>query len=221
MSDLTVNKILGAGLGTALVISGLAIIVPMFFAKTPPAKPGYAIAVAAEAGGAAEVPDLPPDWGGVLPAADVAAGQTVSGKCTSCHTFDPAQPMGASAPNLNGILGRKPATSPGFGDKYSQAMKDFGAKTPVWDYEHLYEYLKNPQAYVPGTKMTFIGVKPPQDRVNLIAYLHTLSPGFPIPPPNPKPAAAPAPAAPAAAPTTAAKPATAPAAASAAAKPAG
>jgi cytochrome c len=76
-------------------------------------------------------------------------------------------------------------------------MTAFGAKTPVWDYEHIFEFIAGPQKYIDGTKMTFIGMKDRQDRINIIAYLHTLGSSLPIPAPNPavaaaKPAAAPA-----------------------------
>ena len=127
MSDLSLNKYLGAGLSTAFVIASLAVVVPMIFEKTPPAKPGYAIAAVDDsAGGEAAVADTPPDWGTVLPTADIAAGQAVSGKCTSCHTFDPAAAKGPQAPNLVGVMGRKPGSSPGFAGQYSAAMEDFG-----------------------------------------------------------------------------------------------
>src|SRR5260221_5516856 len=73
-------------------------------------------------------------------------------------------------------------------------MKAFGAKQPIWDYEHIYDFIKGPQAYLNGTKMTFVGLKQPQDRINVIAYLRGQGGTLPIP--EPKPAAA-APAAPA------------------------
>ena len=63
-------------------------------------------------------------------------------------------------------------------------MTAFGAKQPVWDYEHLYEFLKSPGAYIDGTKMTYQGLKAPQDRINLIAYLHSLGSNLPVPPPT-------------------------------------
>jgi cytochrome c len=223
MSDLTFNKIAGAGLTVALVVAGLAVIPPMIFEKSPPAKAGYAIEVAADTAGGAEAgPALPPDWGTVLPTADVAAGQAVSDKCKSCHSFDPGGAPGPSAPSLYGVLGRAPGTSPAFAAQYSPAMKAFGGKTPKWDFEHVYEFLGGPQKYIDGTKMTFIGVKPTQDRVNLVAYLNTLGSNLPVPPPAPKaaaPAAAPAGAAPAAAkPGDPVKPAASPTPAAAPAK---
>jgi cytochrome c len=202
MSELSTNKVAGATLGTALVISILAIVTPMLFEREPPAKPGYAITVVPEEGAAgAPAEILAPDWGTVLPTADVAAGEAKTAVCKACHMFDPAGTNNIG-PGLYGIVGRKPASHPGFA--YSSAMQGVAAKQPVWDYQHLFEYLKNPQAYAPGTKMTYAGMSSPQDRINLIAYLHTLGSSLPIPPPSPKAAA---PAAAAAAPSPGAKPA--------------
>jgi cytochrome c len=187
MSDLNRNMILGAGLTTAFVLAVLGVITPMFFEPQPPAKPGYAIAVAEDTSGEA-APEVPPDWGTVLKTADVSAGEAKTAVCKSCHVFDPAGTNNIG-PGLYGVLGRKPGTHPGFA--YSPAMIAFGAKQPVWDYEHIYEFIAGPQKYIDGTKMTFIGLKNSQDRINIIAYLHTLGSNLPIPAPNPK-AAAPA-----------------------------
>jgi cytochrome c len=184
MSDLTTNKVLAAILATALVIVGLNAVIPEFFQKTPPAKPGYLIAVAPEAaGGAAEAPDVPPDWGTVLKTADPAAGEAKTAACKSCHNFDPAGTNGIG-PGLFGVLGRKPGSHPGFA--YSSAMTAFAAKQPIWDYDHIYMFIAGPQKYLPGSKMTFIGLKLPQDRINVIAYLHTLGSSLPIPAPKPQ-----------------------------------
>ncbi|HEY5071671.1 MAG TPA: cytochrome c family protein [Caulobacteraceae bacterium] len=219
MSDLATNKVLGAGLATALAIAILAIVPPLFFQKTPPAHPGYAIAVAPEtSGGGGEVPDTPPDWGTVLPAADIAAGEAKTAACKSCHNFDPAGTNGIG-PGLFGVVGRKPGSHPGF--SYSPAMLTYSAAQPLWDYDHLYLFIKGPQAYLSGTKMTFVGLKSPQDRINVIAYLHSLGSNLPIPAPKPKAAVvatAPSPA-PGGPPAAAGKPVAAPAGAPASAKP--
>jgi cytochrome c len=189
MSDLTFNKVAGAALATGLAIFGLRELSSGVFADHKVEKPGYAVEVAAETGGAAEAADVPPDWGTVLPKADVSAGQAVFAKCQSCHSLT----ANGTGPDLMGVVGRKPGTEAGF--SYSPGMQAFGAKQPLWDYEHLYEFLKSPQAYVNGTKMTFVGLKKPEDRINLIAYLHTQGSSLPVPAPNPAAAAAAAPAA--------------------------
>ena len=110
------------------------------------------------------------DWGTVLPKADVAAGQAITQKCASCHQFDPAGTNG-TGPGLFGVVGRKPGTHPGY--SYDQAMTDFSAKNPVWTYDLLYQFLKSPQGFIPGVKMTFVGLPQPQDRINVIAYLRS------------------------------------------------
>jgi cytochrome c len=215
MSDLTFNKVAGAVLATGLAIVGLRELSSGIFPDERPAKAGYAVEVAAEGGGEAQAADVPPDWGTVLPKADVAAGEATFAKCQSCHSLT----ANGTGPNLTAVVGRKPGTEAGF--SYSPAMQAFGAKTPVWDYDHLYDFLKNPQAYVSGTKMTFVGLKKPEDRVNIIAFLHTKGSSLPIPPPNPaKAAAAAAPAPGAAKPGEAAAAPAAGAKASAAATPA-
>jgi cytochrome c len=184
MSDLTFNKVAGAVLATGLAIVGLRALSTGVFTNEPPAKPGFAVEVAAEGGEGAAAADVPPDWGTVLPKADVAAGQATFAKCQSCHSLT----ANGTGPNLSGVVGRKPGTEAGFA--YSPGMEAFGGKTPVWDYDHLYEFLKSPQAYVQGTKMTFVGLKKPEDRINVIAFLHTKGSSLPIPAPNPAKAAA-------------------------------
>ena len=185
MSDLTFNKVAGAVLATGLAIVGLGQLSNGVFSQEPPAKPGFAVEVTPDtSGAAAAAPDVPPDWGTVLPKADVAAGQAVFAKCQSCHSLT----ANGTGPNLFGVVGRRPGTEAGFA--YSPAMQAFGAKQPIWDYEHIYEFIKNPQAYISGTKMTFVGLKNPQDRINVIAYLHSQGSSLPIPAPNPAAAAA-------------------------------
>jgi len=188
MADqLSFNKIAGAVLATGLVIFGLQNLSTIIFEKAPPAKPGYAIAVAAEAGGGGEAPDVIPDWGTVLPKADVAAGQAITAKCASCHQFDPAG-TNSTGPGLYGVVGRAPGTHAGY--TYDQPMMDFAKAHPVWTYDLLYQFLKSPQGFISGTKMTFIGLKDPQDRINVIAYLRSNG-STNVPIPAPKPAAAP------------------------------
>jgi len=189
MSDLTFNKVAGAVLATGLAIFGLRELSSGVFGDEKVEKPGYAVEVAADTGGEAAAADVPPDWGTVLPKADVAAGEAVFAKCQSCHSLT----ANSTGPDLNGVVGRKPGSEAGYA--YSPAMQAFAAKQPIWDYEHIYEFVKNPQAYIPGSKMTFVGLKKPEDRINIIAFLHTKGSTLPIPAPNPAaaaPAAAPA-----------------------------
>jgi cytochrome c len=215
MADsLAFNKIAGAVLATGLVIFGLQQAMNEIFEQAPPTKPGYAIAVqeTTEEGGAPA--DVIPDWGTVLPKADIAAGQAITSKCASCHQFDPAG-TNAIGPGLYGVVGRPPGTHPGY--SYDSAMQDFAKTHTAWTYDLLYQFLKAPGSFMPGTKMTFVGLPEAKDRINVIAYLRSNgSPNYPIPAPAPaKPAAAPAAGA-----TNAAAPATNAAATNSAAAPA-
>ena len=188
--DLQLNKYLGAALATGLIIMGAGIGASMLFNKTdgPPAKPGYAIEVADTGeGGAAAVVDTPPDWGTVLPAADVAAGEKTFQKCTTCHA-DAAGAGVLTGPNLYGVVGRATASFPGM--PYSDAMMAHAKDSPTWTYDQLYMFLGGPGKWVKGTKMTFIGLPKAQDRINVIAYLRSQgSTGYAIPAPDPSRAA--------------------------------
>jgi cytochrome c len=188
MSDLTFNKIAGAVLATGLAIVGLGELSNIVFKHEEPAKAGYKIegVEEASAGGETAVADTPPDWAAVLTPANVEAGKAVAQKCVSCHSFDANGPV-IQGPSLYGVVGRDPGTHPGMA--YSEAMKAFGGANKVWDYDHLYAFLKSPQKDVPGTKMTFVGIKSPEDRAAVIAYLHSLGSTLPIPPPRPAAAA--------------------------------
>lgn len=188
MSDLTFNKIAGGVLLTGLVIFGLREASTIVFAPHEIEKAGYEIAVEESAEGGAAAVEVAPDWGtALLLPANIAAGQGVAAKCAACHKVDASGANGIG-PGLWGVVGRKPGAHAGFA--YSGAMTEFGGANPVWDYDRLDGFLKAPGKYVSGTNMSFVGIKKPEDRVALIAYLHSL--GSTLPVPAPKPADAPA-----------------------------
>jgi len=102
--------------------------------------------------------------GGAL-AADVAAGEQSFKKCLVCHSIG-ADAKNKVGPAQNGLDGRKAGTVEGF--NYSEANKNSGI---TWNEQTFKQYIKAPQAMIPGTKMTFAGVTDPQEADNLWAYL--------------------------------------------------
>jgi len=199
------NKIVGAVLGSLLFVVALKIGSEMLFEVPEPAKPGYVVAgvpetpaPGAEATQTAE--EAIPDFGTVLTKADIAHGQQVSQRCQQCHDLSKGGPD-KIGPNLWGVVGRARASRASF--SYSSAMM---ANHDPWTYDKLFVYLKSPASMVPGTKMSFAGLPSAQDRIDLIAYLRTLSDSpVAIPAPAPaKAAAAVPPAAPAGQPAAAA-----------------
>ncbi|MBI1211737.1 MAG: c-type cytochrome [Alphaproteobacteria bacterium] len=182
------NKILGGVLGALLFVVGLNILIDELMTPEKPTSGGMTVATTeTPSAGPTAAAEVKPDWGTVLPAADVAAGEKVHQRCLQCHDFSKGGPN-KIGPNLYGIVGNKRAHEPSF--SYSGAMKSAGG---TWGYDELDAFLTSPRADIPGTKMTFAGLSRQQDRINLIAWLRTQS-DSPLPIPAPKPAA-PAPAA--------------------------
>ena len=102
--------------------------------------------------------------GSALADGDPARGEKIFAKCKACHTLEAGK--NKIGPSLAGLFGRKAGTVEGY--NYSDAMKSSGI---VWNDETLFKYLEKPKDVVPGTKMVFPGLKDPQDRNDLIAYL--------------------------------------------------
>jgi cytochrome c len=97
---------------------------------------------------------------------DAAAGEKVFAICKACHQAGDST-KNAVGPVLNGLFGRKAGSVEGY--SYSAANKDSGI---TWDEATFSEYIKDPRAKVPGTKMIFAGMKDQQKIKDLIAYLH-------------------------------------------------
>lgn len=101
----------------------------------------------------------------VLVKASPDNGAKVFKKCVSCHDAEKGG-KNKVGPNLWNVVGAKPGVHDGF--KYSDAMQKVAQP---WDYQHLFDFLKDPKKVVPGTKMTFAGVSDAQERADLIAFL--------------------------------------------------
>lgn len=172
MSGLEINKFAAAILIAGLLALGVGKIANGIYSPvTHPEKRGFEVEVAdagANEGGAAAADTAPVEIASFMATADVAAGQALIKKCATCHDFTKGGPNKVG-PNLWGIVGAKHAAHAGF--VYSDAMKAIPGN---WDEQALSEFLDKPKAYAPGTKMAFAGLKKPEERAAVIAYLKTL-----------------------------------------------
>ena len=103
-------------------------------------------------------------------AQDAAAGEKVFLKCRACHQVGESA-KNAVGPVLNGLIGRKAGSVEGY--NYSDANKNSGI---TWDEATFKEYIKNPKAKIPGTKMIFAGITNDKEIEDLVAYLKTFGP---------------------------------------------
>jgi cytochrome c len=179
MDSFEINKILGAILGTCLVLLVMSFTANAIFAPEMPQKPGYVIAAKVEGEAsskeAAAAPSEPIEK--LLQTASVEKGAAAAKKCAACHTFEKNGPNRVG-PNLFGIVERARASEPGF--NYSAAMKAKGGK---WTYDDLNKFISNPKGFVPGTAMGFAGIQKDSERADVIDYLHTLA-DSPVPLPT-------------------------------------
>ena len=169
------NTIAGWALFAGIVGLGLSSISGKYFEADKahrPHKMGYEIeGVVSSEGGAKEVPIET-----LLASADVAKGEQVFKKCTSCHTIDAGAANGIG-PNLHGVVGEGIGTGAG-GYAFSDALKKKGG---TWSFQALNDWLHSPKAFAAGTKMSFPGLSSAEDRANVIVYLNTQGSNLPLP----------------------------------------
>ncbi|MCB5175490.1 MULTISPECIES: c-type cytochrome [Microvirga] len=102
---------------------------------------------------------------GSAQAQDAAAGEKVFAQCRACHQVGPTA-KNAVGPHLNGLFGRTAGSVEGY--NYSPANKNSGI---TWDEATFREYIQNPRAKIPGTKMIYAGLKDEKRINDLVAYL--------------------------------------------------
>ena len=98
---------------------------------------------------------------------DPVKGERVFRKCKTCHAMDQTR---ATGPLLGTVIGRVPGTIEGFRN-YSKAMIAYGEEGAIWTAETLDPYLEKPRAVIKRGTMAFPGLRKPQDRADVIAYI--------------------------------------------------
>jgi cytochrome c len=178
MGDLFWNKVAGVIIGGVLVVLIITelghLLVPAHSVEELTAdNTAYPVdwaAVGGDSTGAVEVVEAGPvDYGLLLAGADIASGERITRRCQSCHTFDEGGATG-TGPNLFDVVGRDIASIAGFG--YSNALVDLEGG---WSFEALDGFMESPRNYANGTAMSFAGLRNEDDRMDLIAYLRSLS----------------------------------------------
>jgi cytochrome c len=181
MNSFEINKILGAVLGTCLVLLAVHIASGALFTPPVAAKPGYEIAVKEEQPakpGATAAAAAGQPIENLLASASTEHGAQIAKQCQVCHNLQEGQGP-KIGPDLYGVVGRQVASQTNF--HYTDALKKKGG---TWTFDALNKWLDDPRADVPGTAMTFAGIKNEKQRADVIAYLNTLSKN---PEPLPKP----------------------------------
>ena len=174
MDSFEINKIVASILLIALLFIGIGKISNLIFHVDKPKTAGYKVEVP-ESSSVTQVSETKTeavnevDIASLLALGDVAHGEKVFKKCSACHVIEKG---GANkiGPALYGVLGRKVAAIDDY--KYSQALTEYEKD---WTFEEMNGYLKKPQAWIKGTKMSFAGLRKEKDRASVILFLNQYS----------------------------------------------
>jgi len=157
-------KLAGAFVGALVIFFIVSISSGALFSMRGLDEPSYVVTPEDDA---AAAPEETQTFEERMAQADIKAGERVFKECRACHRVE--EGMNAVGPSLYGVVGRDVASIADF--SYSGALDGTG---DVWTPEAINEFITNPKAYAPGTAMTFTGLKDPQDRANVIAYLESV-----------------------------------------------
>lgn len=165
MSGLELNKIAAAILLSSLIAMLVGTVANILYKpKLEPKERGYQVEITEDTSvGDEKAEEI--NIQELMANASAENGKKIAKKCISCHSFEQG---GANkiGPNIWNIVDAPKAHSSSFA--YSSAMKSFGG---TWTIDNLYAFLHKPSKYMPGTKMSFAGLRKPEDIADVIAYL--------------------------------------------------
>lgn len=173
MNSFEFNKILGAVLGTVILIMGVGFIADALYAPIEGEGPGYTLPEADDGSAAVAVVEV-----AAVPLAELLAASSASNgsrlirSCAACHSVDQGGPN-KSGPPLYDIVGASIGGNATFA--YSDVLSQMNQDGSVWTYEALNSFIGSPKGFAEGTKMTYPGMRKEQDRADLLAYLQSLS----------------------------------------------
>jgi cytochrome c len=171
MSGLELNKIVAAILLSSLIAMLVGFTANIIYKpKLQADTRGYKVDVLeVEETNKVEATEKPIDIAELMSKANATEGEKIAKKCISCHSFEKGGPN-KIGPNLWNIVNGPTAHRSDF--VYSKVLMERKGK---WDVESLFAFLHKPSKFLPGTKMSFIGLSKPEDIANMIAYLQTNS----------------------------------------------
>jgi len=163
------NKIAASILLSGLIIMIVSNVVDTLY-NPEDYKIGHQTIVAASNEPQQKIEQVALDIGELMQNASFEKGKSAAKKCIACHSFEKGG-MNKVGPNLWNVVGNKKAHL-GSSFNYSKALLEKGGK---WGYEELFTFLKNPKAYIKGTRMAFAGISNPQEIADLVSYLRSMS----------------------------------------------
>ncbi len=171
MDSMEINKAVAAFLMAGIAFMGATLISDALVHPKELKETAIKVDLPSEQTAAAAPAEAEPPVATLLASADVGRGEAgvKSLGCVACHSFNEGGKAGVG-PNLYGVVGGPHGHMEGYA--YSAALK---GKEGPWTYDELNEWLKKPNAYAPGTKMSYAGISDPKKRADVIDYLHSLA----------------------------------------------
>ncbi|MFP3015773.1 MAG: cytochrome c family protein [Wolbachia sp.] len=164
------NKIAASILLSGLIIMIVSNVVDMLYSPEEYKIEHQTIVTAGNNEFQQKIEQVALDIGALMQNASFEKGKSAAKKCIACHSFEKGG-MNKVGPNLWNVVGNKKAHL-GNSFNYSKAVLERGGK---WGYEELFAFLKNPKAYIKGTRMAFAGISNPQEIADLVSYLRSMS----------------------------------------------